>query len=738
MMLSTQHPLKEDQLLLAIATDLLKDGGACRVNLLIDLNPSIRRLLGDEKLSVYLLRQEHVFTLQLLDSDKGGCNGLVVLNKQWIDRFTSYCSLDAVERGVSEDSSSSSSSSSSSPLSNDSNDCDNNREGVRCDSCNKSFASRNKLFAHLRDRASSCCQQPQVYQDFDKATDKTGIDRCNSSSGGCVGDRCPTTQDMFGGISAKSLRSLGILSDQCRLHARLVIDEAVAYFRSRCSKHVTTSPLNGDPADRPVIPIRMDGPWEHEIDRHCSDCAVPLTWLTASSAKIRRSMHIYLRELSTTALPFHRRCLYDTGGWWELFSCHLLRLLLLLPYAFQPYYISIDPNLSMASCDDFPTLTVGFIEEHPQLLRGIYVDLPPCSPVRRPLERSTTSVPPPPCRTQTECLAIDSSVEQEKEEKQEAMCIEILVHDVDQCVAVVNKPASIRMELFVQCCQHHLESNGYLQQQQQSDYYTVRSVSRLDQQTSGAVVLPLSLKAELMLTDKFKQRLINKHYVCVVQGELQHASGVVRVRLKHVDAAKKTFVHPQGKEASTEYWCIRSYLLPEVSGSPPVEAATSSGAAPPSQSCRSFSLVLCRPLTGRTHQIRAHLAHLGHPIVGDEKYNKKVQLAARKVRSTSSIGGCGSHVARQVYQSPRLMLHSYHFAYCTTGPSAAASASSNVTATAPLPDDFLKVLRLLGSSSCIVTMPCSDGSRQQPLFEGCLYAQSEEIISQLQSALLHV
>jgi 23S rRNA-/tRNA-specific pseudouridylate synthase len=731
-MLMTQ-PLKEDQLLLAIATDLLKDGGACRVNLLIDLNPAIRKLLGDEKLSVYLLRQEDVFTLQLLDGDKGGCNGLVVLKRQWIDHFTSCCSLDAVQRGGTEGSSF------ASHLSNDcnnnnNNNCNNNNDNdnrgylrYSCNSCIKSFTSRNKLFAHLRDRASSCCQQPHVSQHFDATTDKTGIDRCKSSSGGYVRDRCPTAQDMFEGIAAESLRSLGILNGQCRLHARLVIDEAVAYFRSRRSEHETASPLDRYSADLAVIPIRMDGPWELEIDRRCSDCAVPLTWLTSSSAKMRRCMHMYLRELSTTALPFHRRCLYDTGGWWELFSCHLLRLLLLLPHAFQPYYTSIDPNLPIASSNDFSTLTVGFIEEHPQLLRGIYVDLPPCSPVRRPLDRSTVLPPPPLYSARTECLAVGSSVEGEEA----TMRIEVLVHAVDQCVAVVNKPASIRMELFVQCCQHHLERNGYLPQQQQSDVYTVRSVSRLDQQTSGAVVLPLSLEAELMLTEKFKQRLVAKYYLCVVQGELHCASGVVRARLKHVATAKKTFVHPQGKEASTEYWCIRSYLIPEMSESP-MEAAAS-GAVPPS--CRCFSLVLCRPLTGRTHQIRAHLAHLGHPIVGDEKYNKKVQLAARKVPST----GVSSHVALQVYQSPRLMLHSYHFAYCTTSPNAAAAASSNVTATAPIPDDFLAILRLLGSSSYTVTMPCSDGNRQHLLFEDCLYAGREEIlISQLQSALLHV
>ena len=718
MMLSTQ-PLKEDQLLLAIATDLLKDGGACRVNLLIDLNPAIRKLLGDEKLSVYLLRQQHVFTLQLLDGDKGGCNGLVVLNKQWVDHFTCCCSLDAVQRGGPEGSSS------ASRLSNDCNN-NNNRGYLRCDSCNQSFASRNKLFAHLRDSASSCCQHPHVSQDFDAATDKTGIDRCKSSSGGYVRDRCPTAQDMFEGIAAESLRSLGILNGQCRLHARLVIDGAVAYFRSRLSEHATASPLNRYSADLPVKPIRMDGPWELEIDRRCSDCAVPLTWLTSSSAKMRRSMHMYLRELSTTALPFHRRCLYDTGGWWELFSCHLLRLLLLLPHAFQPYYMSIDPNLPMASSNDFSTLTVGFIEEHPQLLRGIYVDVPPCSPVRRPLDRSTVLPPPPLYSARTKCLAIDSSVEGEEA----TIRIEVLVHDVDQCIAVVNKPASIRMELFVQCCQLYLERNGYLRQQQ-SDFYTVRSVSRLDQQTSGAVVLPLSLEAELMLTEKFKQRLVAKYYLCVVQGELQGASGVVRARLKHVATAKKTFIHPQGKEASTEYWCIRSYLIPQMSESP-MEAAAS-GAFPPS--CRCFSLVLCRPLTGRTHQIRAHLAHLGHPIIGDEKYNKKVQLAAKNV---CRIEG-SSHMAWQVYQCPRLMLHSYHFAYCSNGPNAAAAASSNVTATAPIPDDFLAILRLLGSNSYTVTMPCSDGNRRHRLFDDCLYAESEEvIISQLQSVLLHV
>jgi hypothetical protein len=97
----------------------------------------------------------------------------------------------------------------------------------------------------------------------------------------------------------------------------------------------------------------------------------------------------------------------------------------------------------------------------------------------------------------------------------------------------------------------------------------------------------------------------------------------------------KTFVHHSGKDACTKYVCIDTFKIPYAT----------SNSNKTNEECMWYSLVLCQPVTGRTHQIRAHMAHLEHPILGDFKYysNKDVR----------------HHKSGMLLETDHLMLHSY-------------------------------------------------------------------------------
>ncbi|PIR59280.1 MAG: hypothetical protein COU69_00765 [Candidatus Pacebacteria bacterium CG10_big_fil_rev_8_21_14_0_10_56_10] len=150
-------------------------------------------------------------------------------------------------------------------------------------------------------------------------------------------------------------------------------------------------------------------------------------------------------------------------------------------------------------------------------------------------------------------------------------------------------------------------------------------VHRLDKDTSGALVIAKHPTALAQLLADFKQRRVIKTYTCLVHGRLSTSQEVISLPIgrSSVDPTKFT-VRPDGRPAVTAYRLER-YLT----GLDPTALA----AALPDQAVRTltaqarsyqgFSLVTCWPKTGRTHQVRVHLAHRGHPLVGDKTYAGK-------------------------------------------------------------------------------------------------------------------
>ena len=168
-------------------------------------------------------------------------------------------------------------------------------------------------------------------------------------------------------------------------------------------------------------------------------------------------------------------------------------------------------------------------------------------------------------------------------------------------------------------------------------------VHRLDKDTSGVMVVAKTDAAHLSLAEQIKNKTATRTYLAIVHGVLKDDAGIISgaIGRDKVDR-KKMAITPDGKPAVTEFKVLERF--------------------------ENFSFVECKLQTGRTHQIRVHMAAIGHPLLGDTKYT------ARKNPFDISGQALHSHTLTLIHPTTKQLMNF----------------------TAPVPDDIKKILEVLG------------------------------------------
>ena len=204
---------------------------------------------------------------------------------------------------------------------------------------------------------------------------------------------------------------------------------------------------------------------------------------------------------------------------------------------------------------------------------------------------------------------------------------------------------------------------------------------RLDRNTTGIMLVAKSDEAHWRLARQFENRTIKKTYMAVVHGVPELLADVIDMPIgrdryvREKQAVRK--VENGGKPATTMYEVQEIFQSPAGAtlehGAFPVDRRHP---APPER----FSLVKLSPRTGRTHQLRVHMAHLGYPIVGDTMYGGRVFQ-----HGTDGEGG--------PFRLERQALHAYEITFVHPG------TLESMTLRAPLPPDIARLLDILRQAS---------------------------------------
>ena len=196
-------------------------------------------------------------------------------------------------------------------------------------------------------------------------------------------------------------------------------------------------------------------------------------------------------------------------------------------------------------------------------------------------------------------------------------------------------------------------------------------VHRIDKDTTGLVVVAKHDAAHNGLAKLFAKHDLERVYYAVTRGAPKERSGRIENRLVRSSEDRRKYVVARdpdteaGKIAITQYWTIESYG--QLAGASAGRAAA--------------ALVECRLYTGRTHQIRAHLAHLGCPLIGDPLYGKQRALKAE--------GPLAEEADEAVRAFPRQALHAAVLGFTHPITGAALRFES------PLPEDMQHLLDVL-------------------------------------------
>ncbi|MBD3250265.1 MAG: hypothetical protein GF381_01695 [Candidatus Pacebacteria bacterium] len=152
-------------------------------------------------------------------------------------------------------------------------------------------------------------------------------------------------------------------------------------------------------------------------------------------------------------------------------------------------------------------------------------------------------------------------------------------------------------------------------------------VHRIDKETSGVLLLAKNPGALVSLLSQFKKRQTKKRYQCLVHGQFKVDSATVNAPISRSSRNRHKFqTDIEGRSATTHYQVLRSFKGLKQQKVSSLQAQLGEDLDLTSYQ-QGFSLVVCWPKTGRTHQIRVHMVHLNHPLVADSLYGGRKRTA---------------------------------------------------------------------------------------------------------------
>ena len=264
-----------------------------------------------------------------------------------------------------------------------------------------------------------------------------------------------------------------------------------------------------------------------------------------------------------------------------------------------------------------------------------------------------------------ECLSLNAQLQAEGEWQAQPVPFEIVFEDAS--VIVVNKAAGLVVHPGAGNPDGTLLNGLLYHCEQLATVPRAGIVHRLDKDTTGLMVVAKTLEAHHSLTTQLKDRSVKRHYHAIVQGVMT-GGGSINVPIgRHPTSRTRMAVLRPGRESGSRYReAISHYHLVErFVGHSHVEVALE---------------------TGRTHQIRVHMAHLGYPLVGDMVYGGRLRLSA----------GGSKELSTALREFPRQALHALRlsFIHPTSGETVEWETS--------LPEDMQQLLRVLQSEAAPV------------------------------------
>ncbi len=250
-----------------------------------------------------------------------------------------------------------------------------------------------------------------------------------------------------------------------------------------------------------------------------------------------------------------------------------------------------------------------------------------------------------------EGVSLTAQLTPDEDVRPEALPIDI-VH-ADEALAIVNKPAGWVVHPGAGNREHTLQNALLAWDPQLAGLPRAGLIHRIDKDTSGLLVVGRTLEAHTRLTRDLAAREIHREYLALCLGRLTGGGTVDKPIGRHRTDRLRMTVREDGREAVTHYRLAERF--------------------------RSHTLLSVQLETGRTHQIRVHLAHLGYPLVGDPLYGGRRQLTAG---ASPEVRAALAAFKRQALHAARLEL---------THP----VTEEPMTFEVPPPDDLAQLLAVL-------------------------------------------